>query len=124
MSQMHTHHELEFDLHDRLRKAMRLSGKSVTDMATDLGIHRNTVNNYLSNKTPLDRRTLMAWALVTGVPPEWLENGVVAPGDPDPDGGQSTPRRGSDAVADLAASKRARHGGLHTRRYPLDRVAA
>lgn len=113
---MHTHRELSFDLIDRLHKSLRLSGKSATALAADLGVHRNTVNNYLTAKTPIDRRTLIAWALVTGVPVEWLEHGTEAP-DPGPNGGGEDHPGDSDAVARLAASKRAKAHGRNTGRY-------
>lgn len=111
MSQMHTHRELSFDLIDRLHKSLRISGKSATALAADLGVHRNTVNNYLSAKTPIDRRTLIAWALITGVPLAWLEHGADEP-DPGPNGGGEDHPGASDAVAKLAAGKR---GGTRRR---------
>lgn len=40
-----------------------------------LGIHRNTVSNYLAGRSPIDRRTIVAWALACGVPVAWLESG-------------------------------------------------
>lgn len=105
MSQMHTHPDLSFDLIDRLHKSLRLSGKSAVALAADLGVHRNTVNNYLSGKSAVDRRTLIAWALVTGVPLAWLEHGTEAP-DPGPNGGGEDRPGAGDALAQLAASKR------------------
>lgn len=105
MSQMHIHSELSFDLIDRLHKSLRTSGKSATALAADLGIHRNTVNNYLSAKTAIDRRTLIAWAQVTGVPLAWLEHGIVV-SDPDP--GDGAPAPDGDEVARLAERKRRR----------------
>lgn len=72
MSQMHDVSELEWTLNDRLHKALRISGMNATSMGEALGVHRNTVNNYLSGKSPLDRRTLIAWAFAAGVPVDWL----------------------------------------------------
>lgn len=123
MSQMHTHRELTFDLIDRLHKSLRLSGKSATTLADELGVHRNTINNYLSAKTAIDRRTLMAWALVTGVPLAWLEHGVVVE-DPDPGEPVDRPEETSTALDQLAARKRRRAGGATTGRYLKDHAAA
>lgn len=107
---------LEFDLLDRLRKSMRVSGKDAGDLASDLGVHRNTIGNYLNGKTPLDRRTLVAWAVCTGVPVEWLEHGTNAAPDPDP--GEpvtdTTPAGKGEELARLTAKKRDR---AVTRRY-------
>src|SRR4051812_4294343 len=76
MTQMPYSADLEFDLLDRLQKSLRVSGKSRDQLAADLGVHRNTIGNYLNGKTPLDRRTLVAWSFSTGVPLEWLETGA------------------------------------------------
>ena len=116
MSQMHSNDSgLTFDLLDRLHKSLRLSGMSAKALAADLGVHRNTVNNYLSGKTPVDRRTLIAWALLTEVPLKWLEHGVVVE-DPDPGEKLDTTAQ-VDAVAQLAHRKRSRTRRGTTERY-------
>ena len=86
MSQMHSVDELQFDIYDRLRKSMRVADKSSSDIARDLGVHRNTIANVLAGRVPLERRTLLAWAMATSVSVEWLETGH-APSDPDDGGG-------------------------------------
>ena len=87
MSQTHNAGStLEFDVYDRLRKAMRIGGHTAGTLAVALGVHRNTINNLLSGRTPLDRRTLLSWAVACGVPPTWLESGEM-PGEGGPDGG-------------------------------------
>ena len=68
---------LEWDLADRLAKAMRIGGYRATTLAAVLGVHRNTVSNYLSGKIAPDRRTLIAWASECGVPMRWLETGIA-----------------------------------------------
>lgn len=118
MSQMHTTSDgLAFDLIDRLHKSMRVSGKTATALSSDLGVHRNTVNNYLAGRTEVDRRTLIAWAFATGVPFAWLETGEDE-GSSNPDGpdGGGLP---SDALANLTRSKQSR-----TRRTTTDRYLA
>lgn len=84
MSQMHSTEELTFDLHDRLHKSLRVSGLSSKTLGDRIGVHRNTISNYLAGRTAVDRRTLIAWAFATGVPVEWLEHGTVP--DPAPQG--------------------------------------
>jgi transcriptional regulator with XRE-family HTH domain len=82
MSQVHSTEALTFDLHDRLHKSLRVSGHSSKTLGDAIGVHRNTVSNYLSGRTAVDRRTLIAWAFATGVPVEWLEHGTST--DPGP----------------------------------------
>lgn len=88
MSEQPIHAELEFDLIDRLNKALRVSGKATGTLASDLDVHRNTISNYLHGRTRPDRRTLIAWSLATGVPLEWLEHGAISGGNGGP--GSST----------------------------------
>lgn len=71
----------EWDQRDRLLKSMRVAHKSGAQLAVDLGVHRNTINNYLNGRTRPDRRTLIAWAMACGVSVEWLETGL----DPSPE---------------------------------------
>lgn len=67
----------EFDLADRLRKALRHSGISVQDMAAYLDVSRNTIGRYVNGHTVPDRRTMLLWAMRTGVAVEWLERGDI-----------------------------------------------
>jgi transcriptional regulator with XRE-family HTH domain len=83
MSQQHEVQDLAFDLHDRLHKSMRISGHTARTLGQALDVHRNTVSNYLTGRTQVDRRTLIAWAFATGVPVEWLENGALPDQGPD-----------------------------------------
>jgi transcriptional regulator with XRE-family HTH domain len=69
----------EFDLADRLRKALRTSGVGAIEMADYLGVSRNTVSNWINGHTPPRDAYLRLWALRTGVPFEWLERGEVTP---------------------------------------------
>lgn len=91
---MHSAEELAFDQLDRLQKAMRVSGQSAVSLAAALGVHRNTIGNYLSGRTPVDRRTLIAWAMACGVPLEWLETGQAPTNGPGP--GTELPRLDSN----------------------------
>lgn len=116
MSEMPNAGDLEFDLLDRLHKSMRRAKKSAADLGADLGVHRNTIGNYLNGRTALDRRTMIAWAVATGVPLEWLEHGVTPAG-----GGPGVPAEDREAaLARLSAQKRTRHAG----NVPTDRYQA
>lgn len=88
---------LEWDLTDRMRKAMRVGDVSVQQLADVLDVNRNTVGNYLSGRTVPARATLAAWAYLTGVPFAWLISGAV------PDGPEPT-----DRIAMFDAVKRRR----------------
>src|SRR5699024_9197164 len=76
--------DLEWDILDRLHKSLRCANLTGKALADELGLHRNTVNNYLSGRTAIDRRTLIAWSLRTGVPFKWLETGVIPEEPEDP----------------------------------------
>lgn len=94
MSQMHSSPAtLEFDLLDRLAKSLRVSDMKPGDMARALDVHRNTIGNYLSGKSPVDRRTMVAWAFACApeVTVEWLETGET-PERPVPNGGEEEGR--------------------------------
>lgn len=67
----------EFGLHDRLRKALEVSGTSVQAMADACGVSRNTVGNWLSGRTKPTKGALMLWSTVTNAPLNWLETGTV-----------------------------------------------
>ena len=86
---------VEWDVADRMRKALRVSSTRVGVMADYLGVTRNTVGNYINGHTGPDKRTLRLWALRTGQPLEWLETGAVTTVE-GPDGGASRPRTDSN----------------------------
>ena len=52
--------------------ALEHAGMSVQDMADVLETHRNTVGNYLNGRTRPRKAVIMAWAMRTGVPVDWL----------------------------------------------------
>ena len=41
----------QWDVADRLQKALRIAGISAADMARFLDVHRNTMNNWLHGRT-------------------------------------------------------------------------
>lgn len=77
----------EWDIQDRLHKALRHSGLTTAQLAERLGVHRNTISNALNGRHAIDRRTILAWAMATGVSAAWLELGEVPQG-PGPGGSQ------------------------------------
>jgi transcriptional regulator with XRE-family HTH domain len=78
-------HVPAFHVGDRLRKAREEAGLSQQDLAADLGIARQSVSNYESGRFRPRRPVMLAWAMRTKVPLEWLMTGVAGPG-PSPDG--------------------------------------
>lgn len=73
---------LAFDLPDRMRRALKISGIAAQDMATELGVTPSSVSRWLGGRgAPPKRSFLIAWSSITGVPLEWLETGQ-APGEP------------------------------------------
>lgn len=99
---------------DRLGKALDFAGLSVSAMADYLGVSRNTVGNYVNDRTGIPRPTLILWSMKTGVPIEWIEEGVEPSGPNGPDGGG---RKDGDQLARLTDQKRSRTIGTTTRRY-------
>ena len=69
----------EFDLADRMRRSLRVSGVGVTEMADYLEVERNTVSTWINGHVKPRKPTLMAWALRTGASYEWLATGCTPP---------------------------------------------
>jgi transcriptional regulator with XRE-family HTH domain len=67
----------EWDLGDRLTKAMRHAGYTVADMAGYFDVHRNSISGWLHGRIKPDTRTLRLWAVTCGVPFEWLRDGTL-----------------------------------------------
>lgn len=65
----------EFDLADRLRKSLRVSGVSVGAMARALGVSRNTVSNWINGRGRPHEEQVVVWAGITDAPASWLESG-------------------------------------------------
>lgn len=76
----------QFTVGDRLRKARELTGMDRNEFADRIGVSRNTIGNYESERVAPRRIVLNAWALATGVPLAWLQTGET-PRPVDPDGG-------------------------------------
>ena len=86
----------EFDLADRMRKALRTSGIGVQEMADYLEVGRNTVSTWINGRIVPSAQTVRLWALRTGVSYPWLREGTENPRQGDPGGGVSLPRLDSN----------------------------
>lgn len=86
---------MEWDIADRMRKALRHSGLSVQDIARYLGVSRNTVSTWINGRIEPSLQTLRLWALRTGVPFEWLRYGHNGTSAPPPGPGKTFNPRGS-----------------------------
>ena len=62
----------EWDLGDRMRKALRKSGTRTQEIADYLGVSRASVSNWIGGRISPDTRTLRLWAMRTDVSYEWL----------------------------------------------------
>lgn len=62
----------EWDLADRLRKALRYSDLRVQELAAYLDVSRNTVSNWINGRVEPSVQSQRLWALRTGVPYSWL----------------------------------------------------
>lgn len=75
-----------WDLADRLRKCLRVSGVGVQEMADYLEVSRNTVSAWVNGRVKPQPRDIRLWALRTGLPFEWVRDGTDPQQRPDPDG--------------------------------------
>ncbi len=99
--QQQSHHQPQFDIHDRLRKAREVAGYDQGPLAAVIGISRSTVVNYETGNTSADRLkpyVVQRWAEATGVSFEWISDGVLDL-TPPPAEGQNERRRRRNAQA-------------------------
>ena len=71
---------------DRLRKARELTGQDRQAFAETIGIHRDSLTKYETDKQPPKSPVVTAWALATGVDPKWLKTGAMEADSPTPGG--------------------------------------
>lgn len=74
--------KLHFGKGDRLGKALSLADVSHAEMAQILGVSRNTIGNYIAERTPISDGYLRLWAMRTGVTFGELKTGI--PDGPNP----------------------------------------
>jgi transcriptional regulator with XRE-family HTH domain len=67
----------EWDLADRMRKALQVSGIGVQEIADYLGVARNTVSTWINGRNRPSPAVVRLWAMRTGVPLEWLAGGGI-----------------------------------------------
>lgn len=82
-----TPHIPQWDMYDRLAKSLKSAGLSVADAAEYFDVHRNTVSGWIHGRINPDTRTLRLWAMLTGVPYEWLREGIEPDSGPNGGGG-------------------------------------
>jgi transcriptional regulator with XRE-family HTH domain len=85
--------EPEWTLGDRLRKALNHADISVGAMAEMLDVSTATMARWLNDKGPVKRVYLQVWADLTGVSTHWLETGVYAMRDLNPQPADLEPAR-------------------------------
>lgn len=93
---------LTFDKADRIRRALRISGVGVQELAEQLEVSRGSVGNWINGHAEPRPRDLRQIALRTGFPYDWLDRGVE-PTELDPDGGTVTHRYHKPVALLLAA---------------------
>ena len=68
----------DWDLPDRMRKALRHAGMSPGQMARYLGVTRQSVGNWISGRVDPSFQTVRLWSIRTGTDLEWLLVGETA----------------------------------------------
>ena len=68
----------DWDLPDRMRKALRHAGISPGQMARYLGVTRQSVGNWISGRVEPSFQTVHLWSIHTGTDLEWLLEGIPA----------------------------------------------
>ncbi len=69
----------DWDLADRMRKALRHAGVSTGEMAGYLGVSRQSVGNWISGRVDPSFQTVRLWSIRTGVPLEWVLGRTLVP---------------------------------------------
>ncbi len=82
------------DLAERLSLTLRLTDIGVSQMATYLGVTRETIGRWINGRVEPKRAALLAWAGITGADMAWLETGQSSPDSVRADG--VLPRLGSN----------------------------
>jgi transcriptional regulator with XRE-family HTH domain len=66
----------DWDIHERLAKALKHSGLTTEELAARLGVSPNTVRNWVHGHVKrLSRAGVLVWAQETGVDADWLLTG-------------------------------------------------
>lgn len=67
----------EWSFTDRLRKAREHANLKQAELADEIGISRSSLSGYEQGR-PVPKPVITVWALRTGVPIEWLRDGIVS----------------------------------------------
>ena len=86
---------------DRFRKARETAGYGVGELATALGVSRNTIGNIEAERVQPKRVTAIAWSVATGVPQQWLMTGEAP--TPDGDGASVVRPKGFEPLTSCSA---------------------
>ncbi len=70
-----------------MRKARELTGLGQREFADKIGVSHQTITNAEKGHRAVRKITMNAWSLATGLPVEWLRDGIE-PGSGGPGGGQ------------------------------------
>jgi hypothetical protein len=70
---------IRWDLADRMRKSLRVSGVTAGQMADYLDVGGNTVSTWINGHIEPGYAVLRLWSLRTGVPLRWLHHGDMEP---------------------------------------------
>jgi transcriptional regulator with XRE-family HTH domain len=62
-----------FELCDRLRKARTFAGLTQEQLGERMGVGRRSITRYEDGTQTPRRSVVIAWAVTTGVPLEWIE---------------------------------------------------
>lgn len=100
-----------FGLGDRLEKALRVARVSNSEMADALGVSANTIGNYTSGRTTPSKLQVKEWAMRTGAPLPWLQDGIEEDSDPEDTSFNDLKQTGLNAITNLA-DYRAERGAL------------
>lgn len=65
----------EWDVADRMRKALRSAGIGVQEMADYLDVNRATISTWINGRIAPSTQTLRLWAMRCEVTYEWLVSG-------------------------------------------------
>lgn len=79
--------EPEIEVKHRLRIAREFADLEQDELASLMGVARNTVINAEKGHRRPRKIVINAWALACGVRASWIENGKGSPVNPGPDGG-------------------------------------
>lgn len=67
--------EVEWTIGDRLRKARKVAGVQIAEIALRMGVSRNTPGNYENGRTVPSIEALVAYSDLTGFAMRWLATG-------------------------------------------------